>query len=64
MAGVHGLQQVEGLGSAHLAHDDAVRTHAQAVLDEIAHGDFALPFEVGRTRLEPNHMRLLELQLG
>ncbi|MGO8301489.1 hypothetical protein ACC841_36485, partial [Rhizobium ruizarguesonis] len=24
--------------------DDALRTHAQAVLDEIAHGDFALAF--------------------
>ena len=32
MAGVHGLEQVEGLGSAHLADDDAFRAHTQAVL--------------------------------
>ncbi len=42
MAGVHRLQQVEGLRSAHLADDDPLRAHAQAVLDEVAHGDLAL----------------------
>ena len=64
MAGIHGLQQVERLGSAHLADDDALGPHAQAVLDEIAHGDLALAFEVGRPGLEAHHMRLLQLQLG
>ena len=64
MAGIHGLQQIEGFGSAHLADDDAVGTHTQAVLDEIAHGDLALAFEVRRPRLKPDHMRLLQLQLG
>src|SRR5690606_16680376 len=37
VARVHGLQQVEGFGTAHLANDDAVWAHTQTVLDEIAH---------------------------
>ena len=64
MAGVHGLQEVEGFRSAHLADDDALGPHAQAVAHEVAHGDLALALEVRRTRLEPDHVRLLELQLG
>ena len=64
MAGVHRLQQVEGLRSAHLADDDALGTHAQAVPDEVAHGDLALALEVGRARLEAHDVRLLELKLG
>ncbi|MGC4064101.1 MAG: hypothetical protein QM784_05560 [Polyangiaceae bacterium] len=51
-------------GSAHLAHDDPLGTHTQAVLDEIAHGDLALALEVGRARFETHHVRLLELELG
>src|SRR5687768_10571478 len=64
MAGVHGLQEVEGLRAAHLADDDALRTHTQAVLDEVAHRDLALAFDVRRARLEAHDVRLLELQLG
>src|SRR5690606_13861774 len=63
VAGVHGLQQIEHFRAAHLAHDDALWAHAQAVLDEIAHGDLALAVEVGRPGLQPHHMRLLELKL-
>ena len=36
MAGVHGLQHVEGLGAAHLADDDAVGPHPQRVADQVA----------------------------
>ena len=64
VAGVHGLQQVERLGSAHLADDDAFRPHAQAVLDQVAHGDLAFALEVGRARFEPDRVRLLQLQFG
>ena len=64
VAGVHRLQQVEDLRSAHLADDDALGPHAQAVLDEVAHGDLALAFDVGRAGFETHHMRLLQLQLG
>ena len=36
VAGVHGLEHVERLGAADLAHDDAVGPHAQRVADELA----------------------------
>ena len=64
MAGVHGLQQVERLGSAHFAHDDAFGAHTQAVPDQVAHGDHALAFQVGRAGFQPHHMRLLQLEFG
>ena len=64
MAGVHGLQQVEGFGSAHFAHDDAFGTHTQTVPDQVAHGDLALPFQVGRAGFQAHHMGLLQLEFG
>ena len=64
MAGVHGLQQVERLGSAHFADDDPLGTHTQAVPDQVAHGDLALAFQVRRARFESHDMRLLQLQFG
>ncbi len=64
MAGVHGLQEIERLRSAHLADDDPLGPHAQAVLDQIAHGDLALALEVGRARFEANDVGLLQLKLG
>ena len=64
MTGVHGLQKVEDLRSAHLADDDALGSHAQAVLDEIAHRHLALALDVRRPGLEAHHMRLLQLELG
>src|SRR6185437_8076012 len=64
MAGVHGLQEIEHFRSAHLADDDALRAHAQAVLDQVAHGHLALAFQVGRARFQTHHMRLLQLQFG
>ena len=64
MAGIHRLQQVERLGSAHLADDDALGPHAQAVAHKIAHRDLALALEVRRPRFEPDRVRLLQLQFG
>ncbi len=64
VAGVHGLKQVEGFRSADFADDDSFRTHTQAVLDEITHGDFAFAFEVGRARFKAHNVGLLELKLG
>ena len=64
MAGVHGLQHVERLLAANLAEDDAVGAHTQRVLHQIAHGDLALAFEVGRPCFEPHDVGLLQLQLG
>ena len=64
MARVHRLEHVERLGAANLADDDAVGPHAQRVADEIADADLALALDVGGARLEPDHVLLLELQLG
>ena len=57
-------KQVERLGSAHLADDDAFGTHTQTVPDEIAHGDLALALEIGRARFQAHHVRLLQLKFG
>ena len=48
----------------HLADDDAVGTHAQRVLDEVALRDLALALDVRRARLQRHDMLLLQLQLG
>ena len=64
MAGVHGLQQVERLGSADFADDDAFRAHTQAVADQFAHRDLAFAFDVGRPGFQPHHVGLLQLQFG
>ena len=64
MAGVHGLQHVKGFLAAHLAYDDAVGPHAQGVDQQLALAYAALAFDVGRTALQPDHVLLLQLQLG
>src|SRR5499426_4489021 len=64
VAGVHRLQQVERLGSAYLADDDALGPHTQTVAHEITHGHLAFAFQVGRPGLQAHHVRLLQLQLG
>ena len=63
VAGVHGLEHVEGLGPADLADDDAVGPHAQRVADEVADADLASTFDVGRPALEADHVALAELEL-
>src|SRR5690606_8322553 len=37
VTGVHRGEQVETLGAANLAHDDAIRAHTQRVLDQDTH---------------------------
>ena len=64
VAGVERLQHVDGLGAADLADDDPVRPHAQRVAHEVADRDLALALDVGRARLERDHVRLLQAQLG
>jgi hypothetical protein len=60
VAGVHRGEQVEALRATNFAEDDAVRAHTQRVLDEIADGDRALAFEVGRAGFERQPVRLLQ----
>ncbi len=63
VTGIHRLQHVDCLGAAHLADDDAVRTHAQTVANQRALRHVAFAFDVGRARLQAHHVRLLQLQL-
>src|SRR6185295_11550602 len=64
VAGVHGLQQVERLGSADFADDDAFGPHTQAVAHQFAHRHLAFAFDVGRAGFQPHHVRLLQLKFG
>ena len=64
VARVHRLEHVERLGAANLADDDPVGPHAERVADEIADRDLALALDVLRPRLEPEHVPLVELELG
>ena len=64
MAGVHRLQHVERFLAADLADDDAIGPHTQGVDHELPLPDGALAFDVGRPRLEPRHVLLVQLQLG
>ncbi len=64
VAGVHGLEHVEGLGPAALADDDPVGPHPQRVADQVAGRDLARALDVGRPGLHPDDVRLLEPQLG
>src|SRR5262249_16340394 len=61
---VHGLQQVERFGSAHLADDDPLRPHTQTIPDQVAHRDLAFALEVRRPGFQPHRVWLLQLQLS
>ena len=47
VAGIHGLEHVQRLAAAALAHHNALRAHAQRVAHAIADGDFALALDIG-----------------
>ena len=64
VAGVHGLEHVEGGGVADLTDDDAVGAHAQRVADQVADRDLALALDVRRAGLEPEHVVLVQPELG
>lgn len=64
VTGIHRLQHVERFGAAHFAENDAVRAHAQRIAYQRALCDLALALDIGRARLEAQHMLLTQLQLG
>src|SRR5215813_11191235 len=64
MAGIHGLQHVEGFLAAALAKDDPVGSHTKRVLHQLTLAYFALAFNIRRTRFHAAHVRLLQLQFG
>ncbi len=64
VAGVHGLEHVEGLAAADLADDDSVRPHAQCVSQEVPLRDLALALDVWRAGLQPHDVLTEKLELG
>ena len=64
VAGVHGLEHVECFVAADFADDDAVGAHTQSVDYQAARRNGAGTFDVGRTRLEPHDVILLEAEFG
>ena len=64
MAGIHGLQHVEGFVAADLADDDPVRTHAEAVDQQLPLPHASQSFHIGRPGFEPHHVLVFELQFG
>ena len=64
MAGVQRGKQVDDLGTAHLADDDAVGSHPQRLANQVAHGDLADPLDVGSAGDQLDQMRVARRQLG
>ncbi len=64
VAGVHGLQHVQGFFRANFADDDAVGPHTEGVDDQLPDVDRADAFHVGRARFHARHVRLLQPQFG
>ena len=58
MPGVEGRQHVPHLGAAAHSEHDPVGAHAHRGSDELAHGDFALPLDVGAADLEVDDVRV------
>ncbi len=62
VAGVHGLEHIEGLVTAALADDDPIGPHAQRVLHEFPLAQLALALGIGGTGFQPADVRELQLQ--
>ena len=60
---IHSLEQIESLRAAHLADDDPLGAHAQAILDEVSHRDLTLALEIRRAGFQAHDVRLLQLKL-
>ena len=63
MTGVHGLEHIQSLGSAALADDDAVGSHAQRIFYKVAGCDRVAAFCICNLRLAADDMRLLQFEL-
>src|SRR5690242_14776183 len=64
VARIHGLEHVQRFFATNLTDDDAVGTHTQRVDNELPLLNRAPAFDVGWTRLQSNHVVLVELQFG
>jgi hypothetical protein len=52
VTGVHGLQHVDGLARANLAHHDSIGTHPQCIPDEFTYRNLTGAFGIGWARLQ------------
>ena len=64
VAGVERLQQVDGLGATHLAHDETVGAHAQGGAKQVGERHLAHAFRGGVARLETQHVRMVQPKFG
>ena len=64
VAGVHRGEHVDDLGAAHLADDQPVGPHPQRLPDQGAQGDLAGALDVGRPRLQGDHVPVVGPELG
>ncbi len=62
MAGIHGLQHIESLGSPYFPYHDAVRPHTQRVNHQVADGILSPAFDVGRAAFQGDNIVLAQLQ--
>ena len=63
VSGVHRLQHVENFIASHLADNDAVRPHAQAVDQQMPLFDRPFSFDVRRAGFHRRHVLLTKVQL-
>ena len=63
VAGVHRREHVHHLGTAHLADDEPVRSHPQRLPHQRPQRDLAGALDVGGSRLEGDHVRVVGTQL-
>ena len=64
MAGVEGREQVDHLGTAYFADDDAIRPHAQRLAHQITQRHVPGTLEIGRPGLQADDMRMVWAKLS
>ena len=64
VAGIHGLQHVQRFTATDFADDDAVRSHTEGILHQVADGDGAFAFDVRRARFQGHHVGLLKTKFS
>lgn len=59
---VEGGKQIYHFGAPNLAHHEAIRSHSQGLAHEVPKVDRSAPLDVGRPRLQSNHVRVRRLE--
>ena len=60
MAGIHGLQHVQGFWPADFAHHNPIRAHTQTVDQQFPLPHGAVAFQIRRPGFQPGDMGLLQ----